>query len=92
MTPATLLVRVIPRASKTAITGKRGDAVVVRLAAPPVDGAANAALVEFIADLFGRPKRDITILSGHTSRDKRISIAGVSEAELARRLSERFGI
>ena len=84
----TLLVRVVPRAGRTAVAGMRGDALLVRLAAAPVDGAANAALITFLAELFGRPKRDITILSGHTSRDKRIEIAGASDADIAARLAD----
>lgn len=80
-------VRVIPRAAKSVIAGRRGDALLVRLAAPPVEGAANSALVELLADAFGRPQRDVTIVSGHTSRNKRVSIEGITEAELAARLS-----
>jgi uncharacterized protein len=79
-------VRVIPRARRTAIAGVRGDAILVRLAAPPVDGAANEALIAFLAELFDRPKRDVTIASGHTSRQKRIAIAGLTEAQVAERL------
>ena len=82
-----LAVRVIPRSPKSKIDGRRGDAVLVRLAAPPVDGAANEALIELLAREFDRPKRDITILAGHTTRDKRIEIGGVSDAEGAERLS-----
>jgi uncharacterized protein (TIGR00251 family) len=84
---ALLSVRVIPRASKSGITGRRGDAIVVRLAAPPVDGAANDALIEFLARTFARPRRDITIVSGQKSRDKRVSIEGITDAELSARLS-----
>ena len=82
-----LSVRVIPRSSKSRIDGRRGDALLVRLAAPPVDGVANEALIDLLAREFQRPKRDISILSGQTSRDKRIQIAGVSDAEGAERLS-----
>ena len=82
-----LSVRVIPRSSKSKIDGRRGDALLVRLAAPPVDGAANEALIDLLAREFQRPKRDITILSGQSSRDKRIDIAGLSEAEGTERLS-----
>ena len=82
-----LTVRVIPRASKSAIAGTRGDAVLVRLAAPPVDGAANAALIELLAREFDRPKRDITIVSGLTSREKRVEIGGLSDADARARLS-----
>jgi uncharacterized protein (TIGR00251 family) len=72
-----LNVRVIPRASRSAVAGKRGDALLVRLSAPPVDGAANEALVEFLAKTFGRPRRN----------DKRVEIEGLSDDELASRLS-----
>lgn len=89
-TPAgvALAVRVVPRAGRTLVAGTRGDALLVRLAAAPVDGAANDALVACLSSLFDRPRRDITILSGHASRDKRIAIAGVRLAEIAARLSD----
>lgn len=80
-------VRVVPRAGRTGVAGTRGDALLVRLAAAPVDGAANAALVACLADLFDRPRRDVTIVSGDTSRDKRIAIAGTTAAHVAARLS-----
>ena len=87
MTRVLLSVRVIPRASKSAIAGRRGDALLVRLAAAPVEGAANEALVEFLARMLARPKRDVAIVSGHKSRDKRVSIEGLSESDLSARLS-----
>lgn len=83
----TLAVRVVPRAGRTGVAGTRGDALLVRLAAAPVDGAANDALVAFLATVFDRPKRDITIVSGRASRDKRIAIARASSAQVAGRLS-----
>lgn len=79
-------VRVVPRAGRTAVAGTRGDALLVRLAAAPVDGAANDALIAFLSTIFDRPKRDITLVSGHTSRDKRIAIAGLRAPEIALRL------
>jgi uncharacterized protein len=82
----TFAVRVVPRAGRTAVAGVRGDAMLVRLAAPPVDGAANNALVAFIAELFGRPTRDITLVSGHASRSKRIAISGLTEDQVSARL------
>jgi uncharacterized protein len=82
-----LSVRVIPRSPRSKIDGRRGDALLVRLAAPPVDGAANAALIELLAHEFERPRRDIRILAGHASRDKRVEIASLSDAEGADRLS-----
>jgi len=82
-----LAVRVIPRAPRSKLDGRRGGAVLVRLAAPPVDGAANDALIELLAREFHRPRRDITILTGETSRDKRVEIAGLTDADGAERLS-----
>jgi hypothetical protein len=84
---ATLLVRVIPRSGRTAVDGRRGEALLVRLAAAPVDGAANDALIRFLADLFGRPRRDIAIVAGEKSRDKQVRINGLTDDQLARRLS-----
>jgi uncharacterized protein (TIGR00251 family) len=81
-----IAVRVIPRRGRTEVGGVRGDALLVRLAAAPVDGAANEALIAFFADLFNRPRRDIAIVSGHQSRNKRIGISGLSESQVAARL------
>jgi len=78
----------MPRAGRTTIAGIRGNALAIRLAAAPVDGAANEALIAFLADTFDRPRRDITIVSGHTSRDKRVAIAGLTEAEFDARLND----
>jgi uncharacterized protein (TIGR00251 family) len=80
-------VRVIPRAGRTAVAGVRDGALVIRLAAPPVEGMANAALTAFVAKLLHCPKRDVTILAGHKSREKRVAIAGLAAGELTHRLS-----
>lgn len=77
-TGSLLHVRVIPRAKKTEIDGTRGDALLVRLAAPPVDGAANDTLTRFLARLLKVPTRAVRIVSGESARDKRIAIDGVS--------------
>jgi len=53
-----------------------------------VDGAANKALVTLLSKTFGRPHRDITILSGHTSREKRVAVAGLTESEFESRLND----
>ena len=82
-----LNVRVIPRAGRTGLGGYRGGVLVVRLAAAPVDGAANDTLIEFLSDLFGRPKREVSIVAGHKSRNKRISIAGLDQQQLDAKLS-----
>ena len=81
-----LSVRVVPRARKTEIDGVRGEALLVRLAAPPVDGAANAALVDVLADALGVPRSAIEILSGDRGRHKRVAIAGVSPELVRTRL------
>jgi uncharacterized protein (TIGR00251 family) len=74
----TIDVRVIPRARKTACVGLRDDALVVRIAAPPVEGAANDALIQFLAAALGVPRRAIRILSGERGRRKRVAIEGVT--------------
>ena len=68
-----------PGASRTEVSGLHGDALKIRLAARPVEGAANAELVRFLAEVFGVPRRDVTIESGDTSRRKRVRVAGASD-------------
>lgn len=65
----------------------RGDALVVRLAAAPVDDAANDELIEFLARLLDLPRRTVTIAGGRHSRDKRIRVAGLSPEQLAARVT-----
>ncbi|HEY9225771.1 MAG TPA: DUF167 domain-containing protein [Gemmatimonadaceae bacterium] len=72
-------VRVQPRASKSELVGLHGDALKIRLAAPPVDGAANDALILFLADIFAVPRRAIRILAGETTRSKLVEIEGITE-------------
>ena len=72
-------VRVQPRASSTEIVGTYGDALKIRLTAPPVDGAANDALVIFLAKVFSVPRHDVSILVGENARSKLVEIRGVSE-------------
>jgi uncharacterized protein (TIGR00251 family) len=83
---AVLAVRVIPRAPRTTVDGERAGAILIRLAAPPVDGAANDALVAFLAAALGVPRRQVTIVSGATSRDKRVRIEGLDEGAVRARL------
>jgi uncharacterized protein (TIGR00251 family) len=90
-TDATLTLRVVPRAGRTAFAGRRGNAILVRLAAAPVDGAANDALIAFLAASFDCPRRSISIVAGEKSRDKRIRIEGMTPAELDRRLAAVAG-
>ena len=78
----TLDVRVIPRARKTECAGFRDDVLVVRLAAPPVDGAANDALIEFFSTTLRVPRRAVRILGGERSRQKRVAIEGVTRQDI----------
>ena len=79
-------VQVIPRARKTEVAGLRDDRLLIRLAAPPVEGAANEALVAFFAAALRVPRRAVQILSGERGPKKRIAIAGVT-VEAVRRLT-----
>ena len=87
---ASFAVRVHPRAKKNAITGEVGDALKLSLTAPPIDGRANQACIEFFANLLKVPRSSITIASGENSRRKVVQVAGVS-AEEARRRLEKWG-
>ena len=69
-----LTVRVVPRASKPGIAGVRNGALLVRLRSPPVEGAANAELIEVIAKAFGAARRDVSLESGERSKLKRVAI------------------
>ncbi|MDR0378400.1 MAG: DUF167 domain-containing protein, partial [Candidatus Accumulibacter sp.] len=66
----TLLLHVQPGARKTEVVGIHGDALKIRLSAPPVDGKANAALIEFVAGRLGVPKSAVRLVGGQTSRRK----------------------
>lgn len=77
-------VHVQPRARRTEIVGAHGDALKLRLQAPPVDGAANEALIAFLATALGVPSRNVDIVSGASSRTKVVEVRGV-----ARELAER---
>ena len=79
---AAVTIRVTPRAGRTAIAGERDDALLVKLAAPPVDGAANEALVSFVAATFRVPARDVAVVAGERSRTKRVLVRGRSAASL----------
>ncbi|HET9839736.1 MAG TPA: DUF167 domain-containing protein [Candidatus Angelobacter sp.] len=81
-------VRVQPRARKNAITGVMGDAIKVALTAPPVEGRANQAVIEFFAELFQIPRASVTIASGEASRNKVIRVAGLGRAAVEQRLAQ----
>ena len=81
-----LRVRVQPRASRDEVSGVAVDAVRVRLTAPPVDGAANEALVRFLAGRLGVARAAVVLISGQTGRTKVVEVAGLSPEEALRRL------
>ena len=73
-------VRVVPRSSRSEIVGEHDGTLKVRLASPPVDGAANAELVKLLAKTFGVSRSDVEIVAGETSKRKRIKIANLSQS------------
>jgi len=81
-----ITVRVIPRAGKSGVAGTRGDALLVRLRAAPVEGAANEELIEVIAKQLDVPRRSVEIISGGRSRDKRVHVSGVDVESASRML------
>src|SRR5689334_24359239 len=83
----TFSIKVHPRARKNAITGVVGDALKLALTAPPVEGRANHAVIEFFADLFAIPRSSVTIASGETSRNKVIRISGLTMPAVRERLA-----
>lgn len=78
-----LTLHIQPGAKKTEIVGLHGEALKIRLAAPPVDGKANAALVAFLAKLCGVSRSDVALISGESARAKRVRIVGVAAEALA---------
>ena len=87
-TPAgsSFTVKVQPRARRNVVVGILGDALKIALTAPPVEGRANQALVEFLADLLNVPRASVKIAAGHNSRRKAVVIGGLSAAEVEKRL------
>jgi uncharacterized protein (TIGR00251 family) len=79
-------IKVIPRAGKTMLAGTRDNALLIRLAAAPVDGAANATLIAFLAAVLHIPARDLTLISGERSRSKRMKISGLDAAAVRARI------
>jgi uncharacterized protein len=76
-------IRVQPRASRTEVAGPYGDAIRIRLAAPPVDGAANEALERFLAASLDVPRTAVVLVSGQAGRSKVVEVRGVTPAEAA---------
>ena len=86
-TGVTFAVKVHPRAKKNAIAGEVGDALKVALTAPPVDGKANDACIEFFAKLLKVPRSSVTIAAGQASRNKVIRVAGLTAEQVRERLA-----
>jgi len=84
--PVILDVRVIPRASRPGLGGMRDGALLVRLSAPPVEGAANAQLIQVLAKALDVPKRHVTIVAGERGRVKRVKVEGMTAEHVAKRL------
>jgi uncharacterized protein (TIGR00251 family) len=76
-----IAIRVQPRASRTELVGLHGDALRIRLAAPPVDGAANEALVRFLAERLGVPRPAVELVAGHTGRAKIVLVHGLTPSQ-----------
>ncbi|MCP9468468.1 MAG: DUF167 family protein [Nitrospira sp.] len=87
----TLQVYIQPKASRTEFVGLHGEAVKIRVAAPPVDGSANAELIRFLAERCDIPRSRVSIRSGETSRQKRVTLAGVSAEWVLARLASPQG-
>jgi uncharacterized protein (TIGR00251 family) len=81
-------IRVQPRAARTEVAGPYGDAIRIRLAAPPVDGAANEALERFLAACLGVPRAAVALVSGHAGRSKVVEVRGVTPAEATAALAQ----
>ena len=79
-------VRVVPRSSRSEIVGEHDGALKVRIASPPIDGAANAELIKLLAKKFGVSKSDVEIVAGETSKSKRIKITNLSQLRFEERI------
>lgn len=89
MSPATTLkVRVIPNAKKSQFSGYRDDELVLRLNAPPIEGRANKAAVDFLSEYFGVSRSAVVLVRGESSRHKIFQIVGLNSGDLERKLSE----
>ncbi len=81
----TFAVRVVPRSSRNQIIGVEGGALKIKLTAPPVEGAANAALIEFIAEWLGVRRSAVSIVSGDKARNKIVKVMGVTRSQVLER-------
>lgn len=81
-----LTLHIQPGAKRTEVAGTHGEALKIRLAAPPVDGKANEALIAFVAKALGVPKSRVELISGQTARAKRVRVAGIDPAIVTAKL------
>jgi uncharacterized protein (TIGR00251 family) len=88
---AVVKLRVSPGAKKSQVVGPHGDAFRVKVAAPPVDGKANEALLDFLSEVLGVPRRQVSLLTGQASRDKVVEVLGLDSAAVHARLEARGG-
>ena len=84
---ALLRVRLTPKGGRNALIKREGDILYARVSAPPVDGAANKALLELLSDILDVPKSRLAFQSGETGRDKALRVYGLSAATLERRIA-----
>ena len=91
MPDVVLNIRVVPRARRSGVGGMRGDAWLVRLQAPPVEGAANEELIALLASTLGVSKRAVSIVSGESSRQKRVRVAGIDAVTAQERMHRVIG-
>jgi uncharacterized protein (TIGR00251 family) len=84
---ARLTIHVQPRAARTEVAGRHGDAIRIRLKAPPVEGAANDELVRFLADSLGVPRAAVRIAAGRSSRRKQVVVEGLTSNAAEARLT-----
>jgi uncharacterized protein len=88
VTEVTLHVRVTPRGSKNEVLDRLGDTVRIKITAPPVEGAANKACIEFVASQLGIKRSQVAIVAGEKSRDKILRISGVTAQDINRAFGE----
>jgi uncharacterized protein len=89
MSDTLLKVHVNPRSSRNQVTGWKDECLSIKITAPPVEGAANKACIEFLAELLGVKKGQLTLVSGATSRDKLFMVEGLTQVEVDGRLESR---
>jgi hypothetical protein len=87
MSTTRLRLRVTPGARRSGIVGRYGEAWKVRVAAPPEDGRANAAVVRLLAETLELPRESVTLVSGHGTRDKVVELSGLAPDRIAERLA-----